>query len=74
MSVLVGRTSRVLVQGMGKHGTFHARGCREYGTNVVGGTAPGKGGTTVEGFPLFDTADDMTTAAAKVVAAAGGAR
>jgi succinyl-CoA synthetase alpha subunit len=39
---------------MGKHGTFHALGCREYGTNVVGGVTPGKGGTTVEGFPLFD--------------------
>lgn len=57
MSVLVGRESRVLVQGMGKHGTFHARGCRDYGTNVVGGTAPGKGGTTFEGFPLFDTVE-----------------
>ena len=55
MSVLVGRDSRVLVQGMGKHGTFHAIGCREYGTNVVGGMTPGKGGSTVEGFPLFDS-------------------
>ena len=55
MSVLVGAHSRVLVQGMGKHGTFHAVGCREYGTNVVGGVTPGKGGTTVEGFPLFNT-------------------
>ncbi len=57
MSVLVGRETRLLVQGMGKHGTFHAIGCRDYGTNVVGGTAPGKGGTTVEGFPLFDTVE-----------------
>jgi succinyl-CoA synthetase alpha subunit len=55
VSVLVGRDTRLLVQGMGKHGTFHAVGCREYGTNVVGGVTPGKGGTTVEGFPLFDT-------------------
>jgi succinyl-CoA synthetase alpha subunit len=55
VSVLVDRGSRVLVQGMGKHGTFHAMGCRDYGTNVVGGVTPGKGGTTVEGFPLFDT-------------------
>ncbi len=55
MSILVGRDTRLLVQGMGKHGTFHALGCREYGTNVVGGVSPGKGGTTVEGFPLFDT-------------------
>jgi succinyl-CoA synthetase alpha subunit len=58
MSVLVGRDTRLLVQGMGKHGTFHAVGCREYGTNVVGGVTPGKGGTTVEGFPLFDTVAD----------------
>jgi len=57
MSVLVGRESRLLVQGMGKHGTFHAMACREYGTNVVGGVSPGKGGTSVEGFPLFDTVE-----------------
>jgi succinyl-CoA synthetase alpha subunit len=43
---------------MGKHGTFHAVGCRDYGTNVVGGVTPGKGGTTVEGFPLFDTVEE----------------
>jgi succinyl-CoA synthetase alpha subunit len=54
VSVLVGKDTRLLVQGMGKHGTFHAMGCREYGTNVVGGVTPGKGGTTVEGFAVFD--------------------
>ncbi|HXB54678.1 MAG TPA: succinate--CoA ligase subunit alpha [Vicinamibacteria bacterium] len=58
MSVLVGRDTRLLVQGMGKHGTFHAVGCREYGTTVVGGVTPGKGGTTVEGFPLFDGVEE----------------
>ena len=58
MSVLVGAHSRVLVQGMGKHGTFHAVGGREYGTNVVGGVTPGKGGTTVEGFALFNTVEE----------------
>ncbi|HEY7514399.1 MAG TPA: CoA-binding protein, partial [Vicinamibacteria bacterium] len=58
MSVLVGRTTRLLVQGMGKHGTFHAMGCRDYGTKVVGGVTPGKGGTKVEGFPLFDSVDE----------------
>ena len=57
MSVLVDRETRLLVQGMGKHGTFHALGCRDYGTNVVGGVTPGKGGTSVEGFPLFDTVE-----------------
>ena len=55
MSVLVSKQTRLLVQGMGKHGTFHAVGCRDYGTNIVGGVSPGKGGTTVEGFPLFDS-------------------
>jgi len=58
VSVLVGRDTRLLVQGMGKHGTFHAMGCRDYGTKVVGGVTPGKGGTTVEGFPLFDTVEE----------------
>ncbi len=57
MSVLVGRDTRLLVQGMGKHGSFHATSCRDYGTNVVGGVTPGKGGTKSEGFPLFDTVE-----------------
>jgi succinyl-CoA synthetase alpha subunit len=58
MSVLVGKGTRLLVQGMGKHGTFHAIGCRDYGTNVVGGVTPGKGGTAHEGFPLFDSVEE----------------
>jgi succinyl-CoA synthetase alpha subunit len=58
MSVLVGKDTRLLVQGMGRHGTFHAVQCREYGTTIVGGTKPGKGGTTLEGFALFDTVDE----------------
>ncbi len=57
MSILVGKDTRLLVQGMGKHGTFHALDCREYGTSVVGGVSPGKGGTKVEGIPLFDTVE-----------------
>jgi succinyl-CoA synthetase alpha subunit len=57
VSVLVGKDTRLLVQGMGKHGTFHAIGCRDYGTNVVGGVTPGKGGTTHEGFALFDSVE-----------------
>ncbi len=55
MSVLVGRDTRVIVQGMGRHGAYHAQACRDYGTQVVGGVTPGKGGTTVEGFPIFDS-------------------
>jgi succinyl-CoA synthetase alpha subunit len=56
--VLVGRDTRLLVQGMGKHGTFHAIGCREYGTEVVGGVTPGKGGSTVEGFAIFNGVEE----------------
>ena len=55
MSILVNKKTRVLCQGMGKAGTFHAIGCRDYGTQVVGGVVPGKGGTSKEGFPLFNT-------------------
>ncbi|MGH2492459.1 MAG: succinate--CoA ligase subunit alpha [Candidatus Limnocylindria bacterium] len=55
MSVLLGRDTRVLVQGMGREGTFHATRMREYGTKVVGGVVPGAGGTTRGGFPIFDT-------------------
>src|SRR3984893_9545815 len=56
MSVLVGNETRLIVQGLtGKEGTFHAKGCAEYGTKVVGGVTPGKGGTTHEGWPVFNT-------------------
>ncbi len=56
MSVLVDKNTRLIVQGItGKEGTFHAKGCAEYGTNVVGGVTPGKGGSTHEGWPVFDT-------------------
>jgi succinyl-CoA synthetase alpha subunit len=55
MSILVDKNTRVLCQGMGKAGTFHATQCRDYGTKIVGGVVPGKGGTTREGFPLFNT-------------------
>jgi succinyl-CoA synthetase alpha subunit len=54
MSILVDKNTRVLCQGMGKAGTFHATQCRDYGTQVVGGVVPGKGGTTKDGFPLFN--------------------
>ena len=56
MSILVGKNTKVLVQGLtGSQGTFHAKQMREYGTNVVGGVTPGKGGGVHEGFTVFDT-------------------
>ena len=56
MAILVDKETRLLVQGItGKEGLFHAIGCREYGTEVVGGVTPGKGGEEVEGFPVFDS-------------------
>jgi succinyl-CoA synthetase alpha subunit len=56
MSVLVDENTRLIVQGItGREGTFHAKGCAEYGTKVVGGVTPGKGGTVHEGWPVFDT-------------------
>jgi succinyl-CoA synthetase alpha subunit len=56
MAILANDKTRVLVQGLtGAAGTFHAKQMREYGTVVVGGVTPGKGGTTHEGFPIFDT-------------------
>lgn len=59
MSVLVDKNTRLIVQGItGREGTFHAKGCAEYGTNVVGGVTPGKGGTTHEGWPVFNTVEE----------------
>ncbi len=56
MAVLVNKDTRLIVQGItGREGTFHAKGCAEYGTKVVGGVTPGKGGTIHEGWPVFDT-------------------
>lgn len=56
MSILVHKNSRVLVQGMtGKSGLFHTRECLKYGTQIVAGVTPGKGGGEVEGVPIFDT-------------------
>jgi succinyl-CoA synthetase alpha subunit len=71
MSILVDKSTRLIVQGLtGREGTFHAKGCAEYGTNVVGGVTPGKGGTTHEGFPVFNSvqeAVDKTRANATVI-------
>jgi succinyl-CoA synthetase alpha subunit len=59
MAVLIDTQTRLLVQGLtGREGTFHARQASEYGTLVVGGVTPGKGGTTHEGWPIFDTVAD----------------
>jgi succinyl-CoA synthetase alpha subunit len=56
MAIWVNDDTRLLVQGItGKEGTFHALGCRDYGTKVVAGVTPGKGGETVEGIPVFDS-------------------
>ena len=63
MPVLVDKSTRVVVQGItGREGAFHAARCKEYGTQVVGGVTPGKGGTTHEGFPVWNT---VTEAVAK---------
>src|ERR671922_226709 len=59
MSILVDRSTRVIVQGLtGREGTFHAKACAEYGTRIVGGVTPGKGGTTHEGWPVFNTVQE----------------
>jgi succinyl-CoA synthetase alpha subunit len=59
LSVLVDKSTRLIVQGItGKEGTFHMLQMRDYGTNVVGGVTPGKGGTTHEGVPVFNTVAD----------------
>ena len=55
MAILAGKHTRLIVQGMGKMGQFHARLSIEYGTAVVGGIHPGKGGTKIDGIPIFDT-------------------
>jgi succinyl-CoA synthetase alpha subunit len=59
MSILVDKSTRVIVQGLtGREGTFHAKACAEYGTKIVGGVTPGKGGTTHEGWPIFNSVQD----------------
>jgi len=59
MAVLVDKNTRLIVQGItGREGTIHAKACAEYGTKVVGGVTPGKGGTTHEGLPVFNTVEE----------------
>src|SRR5262245_36938041 len=77
MSILVDKNTRVLVQGLGKAGAFHARQCREYGTQIVGGVKPGKGGTVQDGFALFNTVHEAVARtgadASMIFVPAGGA-
>jgi succinyl-CoA synthetase alpha subunit len=59
MSILIDRDSRVLVQGItGRDGSFHAKQMKEYGTRVVAGVTPGKGGTSADGIPVFDSVEE----------------
>src|ERR671939_860343 len=71
MSILIDKNTRLIVQGLtGREGTFHAKQAQAYGTNVVGGVTPGKGGTTHEGWPVFNTvaeAVEKTGANASVI-------
>jgi succinyl-CoA synthetase alpha subunit len=65
MSILVGKQTRVICQGMtGAQGTFHTEQAIAYGTMMVGGTSPGKGGTTHLGLPVFDTVEEAVAATA----------
>ena len=71
MSIMINKETRVITQGItGATGLFHAQGAREYGTRMVGGVTPGKGGSVVDGFPVYDTVADAvreTGATASVI-------
>lgn len=71
MSILINKSTRLLVQGItGRDGSFHAKKMKDYGTNVVGGTSPGKGGYDVDGIPVFNTmyeAVEKTQADASII-------
>ena len=63
MSILVDKNTRLLVQGItGREGSFQTRRCIQYGTNVVAGVTPGRGGESMDGVPVFDTVREATTA------------
>jgi succinyl-CoA synthetase alpha subunit len=63
MAIWLTKDTRLVVQGItGKEGKFHALGCRDYGTNVVAGVTPGKGGESVEGIPVFDSVEEARLA------------
>ena len=62
MSILVGKNTRLLVQGItGREGAFHTQQMKEYGTNIVGGVTPGKGGEWMHGVPVFDTVKEAVS-------------
>ena len=62
MAILVNKNTRVLVQGLtGREGTFHAKASAAYGTQIVGGVTPGKGGATHEGWPIFNTVQEAVS-------------
>jgi succinyl-CoA synthetase alpha subunit len=71
MSILIDKNTKVITQGItGATGLFHAQGARDYGTQMVGGVTPGKGGSSIDGFPVFDTvkaAMEQTGATASVI-------
>jgi succinyl-CoA synthetase alpha subunit len=71
MSILINKDTKVITQGItGATGLFHAQGAREYGTQMVGGVTPGKGGTIIDGFPVYDTVEEailQTGATASVI-------
>jgi succinyl-CoA synthetase alpha subunit len=71
MSILINKNTKVITQGItGATGLFHAQGARDYGTQMVGGVTPGKGGTAIDGFPVFDTVEEavfQTGATASVI-------
>lgn len=63
MSILINKDTKVICQGItGSAGTFHTKGCAAYGTKMVGGVTPGKGGQTLEGLPVFDTVEEAVAA------------
>ena len=63
MSIMVDKNTKVITQGItGATGLFHVQQCRDYGTRMVGGVTPGKGGTSIDGFPVFDTVEDAVRA------------
>ena len=68
MSILVNKDTKLIVQGItGKTGQFHTEQCIKYGTNVVGGVTPGRGGTTILGVPVFDTVEQAIAALSRVL-------